>query len=265
MSVTETCAAVFKIWRRLLPPTKSEANVALIGHSLDGDIDVLRNVENLADNVRILLRDDPRLRVTHLFDTQHFARGSELNFASVSLADLASSLDIAPEYRDDRGMIAGWHNASNDAAYTMLTALFMATRNPGDALISPTRSAMQHRNLPSSPSAWREWSRARQVRRRSVKLQRRKERQEKQKRREAVKAHRKQRLSSTSAWLEQKAKQKLRKADDVLREALRTLRPRTRNASSKWMQGAKWMLQGGCYITLVYVFAITSQAAVGFF
>jgi hypothetical protein len=130
-------AAVREIWQSFLPPATlplKRPNIVMIGQSLDGDIGWLRAAKRTSRGLELRLLDDATLPVTHVFDTYYFAHESRLPFPSRSLGFIAASLDLDPRYRERQGMIKGWHNASNDAAYTMIAALLLASRDPSEPL-----------------------------------------------------------------------------------------------------------------------------------
>jgi hypothetical protein len=138
MTDKAACAAVRSIWQSFLSSAdggiQEPPNIVLIGQSLVGDIAWLRRAGRDSENLVLPFLDDASLRVTHVFDTYYFAHDSRLPFITRSLAGIASGLGVDPHYLDSRGAITGWHNASNDAAYTMLAALLFASRDASEPL-----------------------------------------------------------------------------------------------------------------------------------
>lgn len=93
----------------------------------------------------MLLEHDPRFQIKledligmnfRIFDTYNLASSASergVNFSSVSLRGIAYYLGIPHKYRDASSQgrvrgLRGWHNASNDAAYTMMCMLLFALR-----------------------------------------------------------------------------------------------------------------------------------------
>lgn len=111
----------------LLSIVKSSLNdigsdsIAFVGHSLGNDIQAVLQSPGLATDLLDISRPGQAV-----FDTFTLATAAEREGAHLprkSLSGLARSLKVDPRYCDETGSIRGWHNASNDAAYTMMLLL----------------------------------------------------------------------------------------------------------------------------------------------
>ncbi|KJX98715.1 hypothetical protein TI39_contig396g00003 [Zymoseptoria brevis] len=119
--------AVQKLMKAMIPSdADSQGYFALVGHSTWGDIDAMIKCPDLAFDIRTI--GGPGLKLLNVFDTYWLGmdvkrEGADLS--GLSLGTMANSIGIDPVYRSEDAVI-GWHNASNDAAYTMMCLLTFA-------------------------------------------------------------------------------------------------------------------------------------------
>lgn len=104
----------------------AERKLIFIGHSLEQDVSILRSCRDT--QLDITTRLTPEVPISAFFDTYLLAQKAKIAGAQIpefSLSSLLNWLGVPLQYR--RGaQVAGWHNAGNDAAYTMMAALIMA-------------------------------------------------------------------------------------------------------------------------------------------
>ncbi|EME49672.1 hypothetical protein DOTSEDRAFT_76908 [Dothistroma septosporum NZE10] len=96
-------------------------SIAFVGHSLGNDIQAVLQSPGLATDLLDISRPGHAV-----FDTFTLATAAEREGARIpkkSLSGLARCLQVDPRYCDENGAVIGWHNASNDAAYTMMVLL----------------------------------------------------------------------------------------------------------------------------------------------
>jgi len=103
--------------------------VMLVGQSIDGDVNALRG-----PGVRLDIRDPATAGITFdkVFETLGFtiaARELGVRFPSGKLGQVVRSLGVDPKYvGTETDSVIGTHNASNDAAYTMMALLLYAIK-----------------------------------------------------------------------------------------------------------------------------------------
>lgn len=103
--------------------------IAFVGHSLQGDLDALRRSPNL--HLDLLSSDYTDLAIVATFDTCMLGRlwRDEGGVApSLRLSPLAKAVNVNSKYFTEHHQLRGWHNASNDAAYTMMVLLNLLAR-----------------------------------------------------------------------------------------------------------------------------------------
>lgn len=124
------------------PPRRGR--IALIGHNLSQELHALAKLD-------IPIRHNPasRLHFDHHFDTHSLAGAasaeSGARFAAYSLGSIARSLGVDPRFHSADAFLHGLHNASNDAAYTMMAALQLATRPDLSQVVPELGSAKKPR------------------------------------------------------------------------------------------------------------------------
>ena len=136
LSPFEAQTALKKVLRKCIGdvPSASNAGAApeayLVGQSINGDIAALRGA-----GVRLDLSDSAMtgLRFTKVFDTLLFSEMIKQRGAALPTAKLGwvtRYLGVDPQYVDPNvpGTVIGTHNASNDAAYTMMALCFYGLR-----------------------------------------------------------------------------------------------------------------------------------------
>lgn len=116
--------------------------LALVGQSIDGDVAALRGA-----GVRTDIRDPADVGVTfnRVFDTLSFtmlAKRLGAMMPSGRLGMVVRQLGVDPQYVDPTSnSVIGTHNASNDAAYTMMVLLLYVLKWDELAVLEPTRLA----------------------------------------------------------------------------------------------------------------------------
>ncbi|CAK3885785.1 hypothetical protein DOTSEDRAFT_76908 [Lecanosticta acicola] len=104
----------------------STGSVVLVGQSLTSDLSMIQ------DSLSLSLRNSAITGVTvaRLFDTlaigKH-AKKAGARLPALNLSAMVRALGIEEKYWNGGGIV-GWHNASNDAAYTMAALLLFAVR-----------------------------------------------------------------------------------------------------------------------------------------
>lgn len=128
LSASQAKDEVLTILRSLQPSRHGTPRIALVGHSLSGDLNALRRTPDL--ELDLLNPNETEVNVITSFDTYSLARAAQHSGAvipSFSLSGVAKAAYINPRYIE-WGHLAGWHNASNDAAYTMMALLLFLAR-----------------------------------------------------------------------------------------------------------------------------------------
>jgi len=123
--------------------------VHLVGQSIGGDIGLLQRSTSL--RLDLTHGADSLFAFDGVFDTSEIAHAATehgINFHSRQLGHLARTLHVDPRYWTDSG-VRGTHNASNDAAYTLMVLLLLAVRweELPQIVKMPSRLASQPREV----------------------------------------------------------------------------------------------------------------------
>lgn len=103
-----------------------DSAAVIIGQSLEGDLQAIAGTPGL--NIDFLQPNIDTFHVKCLLDTLDLADEAHaygLHLPRKRLGNLVNQLGIPPEYLNANNGAKGVHNASNDAAYTMLAMLRM--------------------------------------------------------------------------------------------------------------------------------------------
>ena len=98
----------------------------LVGHGLASDLNLLRRCPDMQLDISTNLT--PEIPISMVFDTATLAHEAKIAGAEVPakrLGNLVNWLGVHPQFRRGSSVI-GWHNAGNDAAYTMMALLMLA-------------------------------------------------------------------------------------------------------------------------------------------
>lgn len=128
LSADQAKAKVLDILRSI-KSRDGKRRIAFVGQSLLSDLDALRRSPNL--HLDLLSPDYTDLGIVTTFDTYmlgHLWRREGGVVSSLRLSPLAKAVDVNPKYFTDQDQLRGWHNASNDAAYTMMILLNLLAR-----------------------------------------------------------------------------------------------------------------------------------------
>lgn len=111
-------------------------HLVIVGQSVEGDIQKLRDDPLYSIDMRTC--SGAKMPFHSVVDTLHLAQAARFqgtNFVSLRLAGIARKVGIDPRYWTNTpdifgnsGGLVGVHNASNDAAYALMTALLMGMR-----------------------------------------------------------------------------------------------------------------------------------------
>ncbi|SMR51994.1 unnamed protein product [Zymoseptoria tritici ST99CH_3D1] len=127
VSGRDASIAVQKLMKGMIPSdADSQGYFALVGHSTWSDINAMIKCPDLGFDIRTI--GGPGLKLLNVFDTYWLgmdAKREGADLSGLSLGTMANSIGIDPVYRSQDAVI-GWHNASNDAAYTMMCLLTFA-------------------------------------------------------------------------------------------------------------------------------------------
>lgn len=135
LSAGEAKAKVLEILRSI-KSRDGKRRIAFVGQSLLSDLDALRRSPNL--HLDLLSPDYTDLGIVTTFDTYMLGQLWRRNggvVPSLRLSPLAKAVDVNPKHFTEEDNLRGWHNASNDAAYTMMILLNLLAkeRNVKDA------------------------------------------------------------------------------------------------------------------------------------
>lgn len=104
----------------------ADRKLILVGHSVLGDVRELRHCPDMQLDLTTNLT--PEIPISMIFDTVTLAHQAIIAGAYIPsrrLGKLVNWLGVHPQFRRGRGVL-GWHNAGNDAAYTMMALLMLA-------------------------------------------------------------------------------------------------------------------------------------------
>jgi len=122
--------------------------VVLVGHSVKGDLDQLvRSMELDLCSKETFLTTPTMVFDTFMLSHDAIQQGAEVT--SSRLGKLVCWLGIPEQYQQD-GLCIGWHNAGNDAAYTMMALLIYAVHY---------ERIITGKAVPISPEDFAEWRR----------------------------------------------------------------------------------------------------------
>ncbi|KAK4507933.1 hypothetical protein PRZ48_001668 [Zasmidium cellare] len=130
LSIDEAKAKVLEILQSI-QPRDGRRKVAFVGHSLQTDLTSLARSPGL--QLDLLDSDAMDLDVVANFDTYLLGRlwrATGAKAPDMSLNGLARAAGVNPKcFQNSR--LRGWHNASNDAAYTMMVLLQLLAKKRG--------------------------------------------------------------------------------------------------------------------------------------
>lgn len=124
LTVPESKSRLQSVLRSLIRPNTSD-RVVVIGQSIDNDIAMLQRDPAFKLSLEPIIGPNYQVFDTHILG--QLARRQGHPFLSMSLASIARGVGIEKRYHLGTGL-AACHNASNDAAYTLLTLLTLALR-----------------------------------------------------------------------------------------------------------------------------------------
>lgn len=115
-----------KIREHFQVTSSANRKLILVGHSLANDLRLFRGCPDM--QLVFTTRMTSEIPVAMAFDTTQLAleaRKYGAEIPSMRLGTLVNWLGVHPQYRRGWSVI-GWHNAGNDAAYTMMALLMLA-------------------------------------------------------------------------------------------------------------------------------------------